>query len=128
MSLRHVHHPAPPAGVHDLISGQHGQVALYVAVGALVLIAISRKRKSAGIKLTEVMIVASAAFCAFWPGFHHAKPGPRILVFVILAVVILVLRSMYRHAVKGKQDAKPASGSSGFYPAPRQTAGRGGRR
>jgi hypothetical protein len=123
VALRH----PPPGGLHDLMAGSHGQVALYAAVVALAVVAVSRKRASASVKLTELALAAAAAFCAFWPGFHHAKAGPRILVFAVLAVVVLVLRSMFRHAVKGKAPAAAAR-PSGFYAAA-QTSGRGrGRR
>jgi hypothetical protein len=120
---RHAH----PAA-HGLLPGTSGEIAFAVAIGLAVVLLVASKRKGGrGFTLTDMALAAAAGFCAFWPGFHHAKPGPRILLWVILALVIITVRSMYRHAVKGKQEAKPAQRSSGFYPAPRQAAGRGRR-
>jgi len=110
------------AGLHGLIAG-HGELVLAIALTALILIAISRVRASSKVTLTEIAVAADAAFCAFWPGFHHAKAGPRIIVFLVLAALILVLRSMLRHFARGKAPAAAAR-PSGFSAAPR-TAPRG---
>ena len=109
----------------DMLAGTNGEIAFGIALAALVIIIVSRRRSDSSVRLTEIALVAAAGFCTFWPGFHHAKPGPRIVVFIVLALLILVLRSMFRHAVKGGQKEAAPARRSGFYPAPAvKSAGR----
>ena len=116
-------HPAHhAASLHALMAGQQGEIAFGIALLALAVIAISRKRQESDVTLTEVAVVAAFAFAMFWPGFHHAKIGPRLIAFVIMAAVILVARSVLRVMAKGKEQEKPQARASAYYPpAPRAT-------
>lgn len=108
----------------SFLSGPHGEVALVVAIVVLLIWLVHRHRSGSHATLTEIALAAAAGFAAFSPIFPH-KPGPRVVAFAVMAVVILVLRSILKTAAKGKSDGANSKPASGFYPAGR--AGRGGR-